>query len=1022
MQLALGKGILPKLLILAIIFFAAFFLSQQFLASQTKTITQTINYSDLTITKTISFSSQRMEEYSFDLANPIIVFIVVPKSVATNTSQIKSTGDFTSELIQTDPILLFTSKDYSPGEKVLQITSPIGDTNKTTIAFVFPLSEYNKLTQTEKDSLKQTIIEVSTRGEPNFEINESQKVMQNYADGLKQETLSQKNLNEQISKASFAGTLNLFSRAINSIKNSVKTYPSKEIENLQPINVHLSTPVLEKSNLSVGQDFIEFTYQGQAVDLTKDKFFMKVTYKRSDQSFVKTGEILLDPTRNNLSFTELVLQTVIANFGEGTFYIDFYLGEKKFPLLLNGNPIDQLKISVTDSGTGYSSKIENTNPEWPYLIELGVTSVNPTKIVLTDINYPVSLRSDEELNYSMDVPRVDISQGIPYAEEEIPGIKISVLPGLNGEEPHTLTIQADYDKLTQTNPELPDTLDFNIYLHYFLQPYPPPIRVKINLNKPGVVLAPLSLTHAADYASQIKGFDSILISTMSPTGVPIAPSTIAQNAKKALTNYYKKNKFTYLIILGDDGDYFIPTQDESILPPVQSTPFNPVNGSNPILSRPILDNLYYGQLDNTGYVNLAVGRIPLNDSLNIIDYLKKDHLYSEPDVSYLLYTDTDPILDTQKKIDKINDSINEIQEKNDSQSKEELAQLKNDLPNLKNHLTDLKTNMKFNDTGALSESIVAKSFAFSSYSPDFIHNDTNRSSNNTNIPIYVNADPDKFQTITQQTQLVALFSHGCQIGFANLFTGVYNRLNIAKDNQLFLMNACTAASDSGKEALQKGAALFSGFYEPHTGYSFLSFVNIDKKIGVGESLKNLINASITEGKQFSEENQFTILYGDPTIVYPTAEPTTHFSNNSLIVPKVSKYDLFRFDQADNQETCINAIQEDENNFSKNWNILFTTIDGNKIYSKKFDIMDANKEKEIKIDSTMPLTISKIQDINLVHYSKSKDKNEFFNMRITSGNKLITTIPENYLYPDETQGGTQYQQIDDNIDFTFELNP
>ena len=207
-----NNKIIVLLLVVLIILGGALFFLQLNSTVSGETINQTITYQTLQINKTIQFSENRVEEYSFTLKNPSVLFVIFPKSVVTNASQIVSEGDFSSSVIEIDPILMFTSKEFSPGEKKLKMTLPKGDTNKTSLLFVFPLSEYNTLTAEEKKQINDQVIEASQNGEENFTIAESKKIMQDYANEFKDLGLSSQVQNEN--KIYFASIKSFFSKFV----------------------------------------------------------------------------------------------------------------------------------------------------------------------------------------------------------------------------------------------------------------------------------------------------------------------------------------------------------------------------------------------------------------------------------------------------------------------------------------------------------------------------------------------------------------------------------------------------------------------------------------------------------------------------------------------------------------------------------------------------------------------------------------------------------------------------------------
>ena len=148
-------------------------------------IQQNIVFEDMTITKTISLNAERTETYEFELTNPIIGYLVTPKTISENASKILITGNFQHETIEEDSIIKIISKDFFPGTKKLIITTPIGDTNQTTILFPFPLAEYNTLTDNEKQQLEDTVKQFAQSVPETFTMEKSKEIMQTYANDIK---------------------------------------------------------------------------------------------------------------------------------------------------------------------------------------------------------------------------------------------------------------------------------------------------------------------------------------------------------------------------------------------------------------------------------------------------------------------------------------------------------------------------------------------------------------------------------------------------------------------------------------------------------------------------------------------------------------------------------------------------------------------------------------------------------------------------------------------------------------------
>ncbi|MBT4191669.1 MAG: hypothetical protein HOE11_00010, partial [Candidatus Diapherotrites archaeon] len=195
-------------------------LSALFFLTAGTTITQNIVFEDMQVTKTISLGTERTEIYEFELANPIIGYLVVPKTIATSASEITISGDFKTKVIREDPILKITSSELTPGTKKLVINSPLGDTNQTTILFPFPLAEYNTLSSTEKAQLEETINAFAQSMPETFTQEKSLEIMQQYANDIKTQVSGELQESEDgvKKKLLFAGINTTLTQAINSIQ------------------------------------------------------------------------------------------------------------------------------------------------------------------------------------------------------------------------------------------------------------------------------------------------------------------------------------------------------------------------------------------------------------------------------------------------------------------------------------------------------------------------------------------------------------------------------------------------------------------------------------------------------------------------------------------------------------------------------------------------------------------------------------------------------------------------------------
>ena len=191
-----------RLVLAAIIVIIALILFTSLPSTQTS-FSQTINYTDFSIEKSVSTSTltnARTENYSFNLKNPIVAFIIIPKSISMSATNVKVAGDFNISVLSDDPIFLIQSREYSPGKKSIRIESAAGNYSITSIALAMPLTQYSSFTEAEKTQLSEKIKEFQSLDENYFTKEESLKMMQEFADSINSAGLK----SESGKKVSFA--------------------------------------------------------------------------------------------------------------------------------------------------------------------------------------------------------------------------------------------------------------------------------------------------------------------------------------------------------------------------------------------------------------------------------------------------------------------------------------------------------------------------------------------------------------------------------------------------------------------------------------------------------------------------------------------------------------------------------------------------------------------------------------------------------------------------------------------------
>jgi len=168
--------------LISIVIIIVILLSVSLFAPSQSEFSQTINYADFNVDKTVVLSeNERIETYSVQLKNPVIGFLIIPKTIASDISQIKVSGDFETEVIQSDPIIRIEPKDLGPGNKKIAITTQIGDNVQTSILLLIPYIEYTEFSETEKQQLDELIKGFSDLDANYFTIEESKKIMEEFS-------------------------------------------------------------------------------------------------------------------------------------------------------------------------------------------------------------------------------------------------------------------------------------------------------------------------------------------------------------------------------------------------------------------------------------------------------------------------------------------------------------------------------------------------------------------------------------------------------------------------------------------------------------------------------------------------------------------------------------------------------------------------------------------------------------------------------------------------------------------------
>ena len=259
------KVLIGIILIILIILFL--FISPSLNFEQTNTTIQQIEYSDVYITKSISLGSERVETYSFDITNPVIAYLIVPKTIATNVSEIKTSGDFKTQVIQVDPILKLTQTNLSPGKKEFTIKTNVGENTHTTIAIIIPLIEYNSFSETEKEELDANYFtnEESKKIMEEFGTNTANVELKKKIDDNKlffSSSLTQENFEEKYNKKvniNFEVNDSVKTEIINQLNTYFETLPESQSK-YQMIAINIDRDNPRGSAYNIGNNSLELVF------------------------------------------------------------------------------------------------------------------------------------------------------------------------------------------------------------------------------------------------------------------------------------------------------------------------------------------------------------------------------------------------------------------------------------------------------------------------------------------------------------------------------------------------------------------------------------------------------------------------------------------------------------------------------------------------------------------------------------------------------------------------------------------
>ncbi|MBT4870595.1 MAG: hypothetical protein HON47_03410 [Candidatus Diapherotrites archaeon] len=272
------------LIILIIIFL---FVGSTINFEQTNTITQTIKYSDIDITKSISLGNERIETYDFQVTNPVIGYLIVPKTIASSVSELSISGDFKTEVIKEDPILKIESKDYAPGVKKLVIKSGVGEENHTTILLLVPLSEYNLFSDSQKTQLNEIVKGFSDIDSNYYTPTETKQIMEEFSNSIQPASLKKKAKDNTIIYFSESNAQTYLTIAQQLIDKR-KTTPTQIVSPQTIQNESSFDSLLNKlENILGKRQNIELTNNGD------NNFNILIKFKPEAKEFILPKEIIL---------------------------------------------------------------------------------------------------------------------------------------------------------------------------------------------------------------------------------------------------------------------------------------------------------------------------------------------------------------------------------------------------------------------------------------------------------------------------------------------------------------------------------------------------------------------------------------------------------------------------------------------------------------------------------------------------------------------------------------------------------
>ncbi len=268
-------------------------------------INQNFEFSDFNLTKKIVFSGDNQTEtYELDIKNPIVGFLIIPKTLATDVSKIKISGDFKTQIIQADPIIFFEPNNYTPGNKKIIIETKKSEQNHSTIFLPLNLTDYSNFTESEKTEIIEKVKLFNEIDENFFSIEETKKIIEEFSEGTKEDAEFKKKTNSSRKLFFSESNSNKSQKIISSLQNlinirrnvNINDFKNNQITNSE--NNLNTNPKLDSSKVTATLDNI-FNTRITTTQNSEDLTTVIIKFKPEKINFLLPSEIALPYSKNN---------------------------------------------------------------------------------------------------------------------------------------------------------------------------------------------------------------------------------------------------------------------------------------------------------------------------------------------------------------------------------------------------------------------------------------------------------------------------------------------------------------------------------------------------------------------------------------------------------------------------------------------------------------------------------------------------------------------------------------------------